>query len=104
MSQSKRIPQKKLVRAAASVVLVTVGAGTARAATVTWNNASTPGLWSNSANWTGGTGIPVAGDTVNFTGIGSATTSGTLTNEVDQSFTISSLNYSQQTDAAMPQF
>ncbi len=46
-------------------LLVLTGIGTAPAATVTWTN-GTSGLWTNGANWIGGTS-PGVGDTVNWT-------------------------------------
>src|SRR5438067_3434114 len=73
-------------------------------ATVTWNNATPPGLWSVAGNWTGGTGVPVAADTVVFGATGSATAAGTLTNEVDANFSITALQYTAQSDAGTPQF
>src|SRR2546430_13942321 len=104
MSQWKRIGHKKLARAAASVVLATVGAGAVHAATVNWNNATPPGMWSNAANWTGGTGVPTSADSVVFGATGSATAAGTLTNEVDQNFTISTLQYAQKDNLVPAQY
>lgn len=99
----RRHPGKKsaLIAAAAFAALPVAAS---KAATVTWNNATPPGLWSNAANWTGGSGVPTSADAVVFGATGSATTQGTLTNEVDQNFTLSSLTYAQQSDAAPQQF
>src|SRR5438067_6753446 len=96
-----QIKRKKLLAAASAVV----GSMSLSAfgATVTWNNATPPGLWSVAGNWTGGTGVPVAADTVVFGATGSATAAGTLTNEVDANFSITALQYTAQSDAGTPQ-
>jgi hypothetical protein len=98
----RHLTKKSALIAAAALAALPVAAS--NAATVTWNLATPPGLWSNAANWTGGSGIPTSADAVVFGATGSSTTQGSLTNEVDQNFTISSLNYNQQSDAGTPQF
>src|SRR5437016_3300880 len=98
-----RIRHKKLVIAAANAVVSSVSF-CALGVTVTWNNATPPGVWSSAGNWTGGTGVPVAADTAVFGAIGSATAAATLTNEVDTNFTIAALQYTAQSDAGTPQF
>jgi hypothetical protein len=70
---------------------------------VNWTGASST-AWSNAGNWTGGTGIPVAADTVIFGAAGSSTTQGTVTNVVDTDFTIAALRFENQSDNATPQF
>ena len=101
--QLNRKAGKGFVIAAATAALGTI-AGTASAATVTWNNATPPGVWSAAGNWTGGTGVPTSADTVVFGATGASTSQSTLTNEVDSSFTIAALQYIAQSDASPAQF
>src|SRR5207237_6101392 len=96
--------RRRALIAAASAAALASMTQLASAATVTWNNATPPGNWSVPANWTGGSGIPVAADAVVFGGIGSSTTQGMLTNEVDTDFTIASLQYAQKTNAVPAQY
>src|SRR5439155_22109869 len=102
MRNNNRNGRRQILIAAASAAL-TIGVAS-NAATVTWNNATPPGMWSNAANWTGGTGIPVAADSVIFGATGSATAAATLTNEVDQNFTISTIQYAQKDNLVPAQY
>ena len=83
-----------------------LSAAASAAVAVTWNNAVPPGNWSSTASWSGAgiTGLPGAGDAVVFGGIGSSTTQGTLTNDVDTDFTIASLQYTQKTNLLPAQY
>src|SRR4051812_9139136 len=73
------------------------------AADLTWNNATPPGNWNNTASWLPAQ-LPVAADAISFGAIGAATAAATVTNVVNQNFTVAAINYSQQSDAGTPQF
>jgi len=55
--------QQKAIVAGTTAALASL-ARSARAATVTWSNATPPGVWSSAANWTGGTGTDAEKPTV----------------------------------------
>src|SRR5690242_3163224 len=100
MRKANRIWRRSIIVAAAAGAALATFGPQSNAATVTWNNATAPGLWSNAANWTGGSGVPTSADAVVFGATGSPTPAATLTNEVDQNFTIASLQYAQKDNAS----
>lgn len=58
-------PMRSIV-CAAVVMLVGMLSSPVEAATVTWTGAAGNGLWFDAGNWSGGSGVPVAGDDVVF--------------------------------------
>jgi hypothetical protein len=98
INRNTRTRQILFVAAAAAALAPLPFTTISRAATVTWNNATPPGLWSNAASWTGGAGVPVAADSVIFGATGSAATNGTLTNEVDADFTIGTIQFANHAE------
>jgi len=96
---ARRINRNSIVLASAALAAMPA---LTSAATVTWNAPTPPptATWSSPASWSGagGSGIPVAGDAVNFTSVGAAATASAITNEVNQNFTIGTLNYLQRSD------
>ncbi len=78
-----------LVAATAGIVCT---ASRSNAAGVSWTYAGPlPGQWSTNANWFGTGAAPATADDVFFVNNGSAAVAGTVTNVVDQNFTINTL-------------
>jgi hypothetical protein len=83
-------PVPRLNRIIALAACLVAAASSAFGAAITWNG-SADDLWSNSANWTGGT--PALND-IYFNNTGASATAGVVTSIVDQSYTVSSLSFS----------
>jgi fibronectin-binding autotransporter adhesin len=93
-----RIKRNALIVAAATAGIASLVNST-RAAGVSWTFAGPlPGSWSTAANWFGTGAAPTSADDVFFIDAGSAPAAGTVTNVVNQNFSINSLLYQARAD------
>ncbi len=94
---SSPIPVRAIAVTAALAAAISIGTA---ATTFIWNVPSPGGAnnWNVNANWTPNTGNPGAGDTAQFSGTGTNTSSTTVNNVVSVNTSIANLWYTQQTN------